>query len=327
MNNYCYIKITSLLLIFFVLAHQSIGQSKKEKIEALIYQKDSLVNLLSINNKLHKEEISKLNLDKKNLETKIDVLTKKNENALNENLILKNTVASQNSRLDSIFNLKYGELLTPSLDADEDSIFYFLNLKTIELPNSNVIPVGWNKDGVFAYYEIIEDGACGKCSGSLNLFDAQNNVNLDSYSYELHTLDNYGKLDADLIKKMKSDKQKEFSKYSITSLSDDLKMNFIKSSDESLLVDNKILKIEKKNGMGILFSVNPIGEKNKLFEIKLNKVYNENILMFSEEDILINGCFYNPLNRGQLIIHLIYSIPGGYENENRYYNFFVSLII
>jgi hypothetical protein len=335
LSKYCF--ILSLTIQFFDYSF-SCAQSKKEQIEILNYQKDSLQNLLTRESELYKSEIYKLSLDFNSLESKMKELSRSNENSIKENVILKAQVAELNNKLDSISSLKFGELLKPMVDIEgssEDCIYnYFYNKSTIVLPRPSdlmnysfidILPVGWSKEGVFAY-NWVSESVCGLCYAGMSLFDFRTNAELLSHNYNLEPTAEMGEEGSrcNILQVINADKQKEFSYHSITPISD-LKMNYIVSSEGSLFVENKIFKIDKNGRKAALVVINPIGEKSQLYEGDLKRFYDSNTENWCEEDIQINGCFYNPLNKRQLIVHLYKIVPCGFEHEDEYSSFFVSV--
>ena len=184
-------KINFLFLFFLGFYLNGYCQSKKEQIEILTFQNDSLRNLLSknsesfeieknyLNSKINKNntKIAELNSEIAQLNSRNLELKNTNSNYAEEVSILKNQVLSLNKKLDSISNLKYGELLQPKPDTDEtsdDCIYnYYYNESTIELPQNikeisaggisfvDILPVGWSKEGLFAYNWVAQS-ECGK---------------------------------------------------------------------------------------------------------------------------------------------------------------------
>ncbi len=307
----------------------------------LNYQKDSLQNLLLRNKESYQNEINKLNFDIKSSESQVKKLSQSNENLIKENTSLKTQVVELKNKLDSISNSKFGELLLPKVDTDaanDDCIYnYYFNKSTIELPENNVefgaggismveiLPIGWSHEGVFAYNWVSRD-VCGMCSAGLSLFDARTNTELPSHNYNLELTGELGEKSSrcNILKDINADKEKEFSYHNITPISD-LKMKFIKSSDGALFVENRKFKIENSNSKGRLISIDQVGERKILHEEKLKKEYNSEYEQWCEDYIQINGCFYNPLDSRQLVIHLYYIVPCGFEHENEHSSFFVSI--
>ena len=233
-SKYCF--IVSLTIQFFDYSF-SFAQSKKEQIEVLNYQKDSLELLLIKNKDLYFNEINDLKLERNSLTQKVNELSYENEGLIEKNKELKNQLLSLNQKLDSLFNLKYGQQIVPSYNSEEHNdgciSNYFFNINTIELPRPtglnnysffNILPVGWSEEGVFAYNWVSED-VCGMCSVGLDFFDAKNNTELPSFGYDLEEFgrdEEYNKK-CDIIQRMRTDYQNGFEKYTIVPISN-LKM-------------------------------------------------------------------------------------------------------
>ena len=294
--------------------------------------------LLIKNKDLYFNEINDLKLERNSLTQKVNELSYENEGLIEKNKELKNQLLSLNQKLDSLFNLKYGQQIVPSYNSEEHNdgciSNYFFNINTIELPRPtglnnysffNILPVGWSEEGVFAYNWVSED-VCGMCSVGLDFFDAKNNTELPSFGYDLEEFgrdEEYNKK-CDIIQRMRTDYQNGFEKYTIVPISN-LKMNYINNVDGGLLADNRIFKIERSNGKGRLIMINQLGDKKVLHEEILKKVYSDYYLNWCEDDMQINGGFFNPLNNKQLIIHLYNIVPCGFEHEDEYSSFFVSV--
>lgn len=331
-------KFTHFAIVVFLLFVNSFSysQSKKEQIEILSYQKDSLELLLKKNKDSYFNSLTELKIEKNNLLSKVNELKYKNDELVDENNDLKNQIASLNQKLDSISNLQPGIRLVPIINVEEtndDCINrYLFNSNTIELPRPselmntsfiNILPVGWSAEGVFAYNWVSED-VCGTCSAGLDLFDAKNNTELPSFSYDLQEFGEDDNKRCEIVEQMKADLQNSFQYNNIVPVSS-LKMNYINNTDGGLLIENRIFKIERSSGKGRLIMINQIGEKKILHEEVLKKVYNDYYLQWCEDDIQINGAFYNPLNNKQLIIHLYKIVPCGFEHEDEYSSFFISV--
>ncbi len=314
---------------------QSFAQTKKERILLLNYQKDSLESLLLKNRESYNIELEKIKDDKALMELKIKELSFLNEKLIYNNTTVQKEINNLNQQLDSINQLKLGLLLSPSFDSTqyEDCIGNLLyNKSTITLPfrenkmhtmSYDILPIGWSQNGIFAYYWNW-NSVCGWCEVGLSFFDSNTGKDLASYKYNVDGINEDE--ERSLCTKIKNDTQEGFTKFGITPISD-MKLFYIKNIEEGdLILENKKIIVEKLEGNGYIISTDETGnESSTLFEKKLNTNYNKYLEFWCSDDLIINGCFYNPLNKKQLIIHLFYIVPCGFEGESEYNDIFVPI--
>jgi hypothetical protein len=324
-----------LFILFFLNVLQTFAQTKKEKIVLLNFQKDSLESLLYKTRESNIIELEKMKADKAIMELRIQELSFLNEKLIGDNKTFINQVINLNQKLDSINQLKLGLLLSSpydSLQYDDCIRNLLFNKYTITLPfrenvmntsEYDILPIGWSQNGIFAYYWNYHS-VCGWCNVGLSFFDWNTGKDLISYNYNFDGINQVEK--RSMCTKIMNDTQEGFSKFGITPMSE-LKLFYMKNVEEGdLILDDKKIIIEKLDGKGYLNYIDKTGNDIRtLFEIKLNSIYVKHYESWCTDDLIINGCFHNPLNKNQLIIHLFYIIPCGFENEDQYKDIFVPL--
>ena len=326
-----------LFILFILITVQSFAQTKKDKITLLNYQKDSLESLLFKTRESYIIELEKMKDAKALVELKIKELTFLNEKLIYDNTTVQNQIINLKQQLDSINQLKFGLLLSPLVESTENEgcIMNLLRNKyKIILPfrenvdnysNVDILPIGWSQKGVFAYYWI-SNSVCGLCWVGLSFFDYNTGKALASYDYDIQDIEEYQDKERSICTKIINDTQEGFTKFGITPISD-MKLFYIKNIEEGdLILENKKIVVQKLDGKGYLILTEKSGNESRtLFEKKLNTIYVEDYGHWCTDDLIINGCFYNPLNKKQLIIHLFYIVPCGFENEDEYHDFFVPI--
>lgn len=350
-NARCY---TLLFVLCFIVGF---GQSKKEQIAFLTHQKDSLLMALQIQKDVYSNDVNVLKNKNNSLEQQLELITtEKNKLIIQQNtnkaeivklqstitsldkkydaLLLQSKasyamIAKLNRKIDSLSNVGFG---TPLVESGRVSLTFIncIDENTIELPVNGfegynqmidrVFPLGWNAEGVFMYNSYNEFS--GGYYFSTEIIDLSKDINIKSFVYE-------NVYEKGLLEKICSDMYINYNqsiiKYNITPISN-LKMNFLQSKNGIIALNDMVFKIERSANKAQLVVIKN-RQKQILKEQVLDSYYSNEFLTVCENNLLLNGCFLNPLNKNQIIFHMYFTTPCGFEGETSYSSNFASYIL
>jgi hypothetical protein len=178
-------------------------------------------------------------------------------------------------------------------------------------------PIGWSKDGKFAYREVFCDGGCGCCSEKLTVYDIKFNAeipvniyNRDDNGNILYPTNNLQQQIYSLIKT-----------YKILATGPG---NYIKYEPSKELFEDKSFELIDKKGFYELWIKSKSGFLKKIKNGKLDK--GDESYPIPPESIGIAGYFINPWNKNELAIALIKK-GWGFENETSYSVIMVGFVL
>ena len=242
---------------------------------------------------------------------------------------------SQLEKLNSAKNVDVGDLLTPQhepADGSDPLSDFLFNQNTIQLPfpedwmnynSQDILPVGWNADGVFAYFSV-PFNPCGLCGVVLYILDIKTNKILEKKEYDFQNLYDSEQGTIAMVRKMESDKGNALTRYGLTPISK-LKSHYkALQSNVAMLGDIKI-ELTTQSGKAVLYKSSSNGSKSILHEMKLKKEYNEFYERWCEDFADLDGYFVNPLNQKQIILRLFQATPCGFEMETDYDTIFIPI--
>jgi hypothetical protein len=243
---------------------------------------------------------------------------------------------SQLEKLNSAKNVDVGDLLTPQhepADGSDALSDFFFNQNTITLPypedweppysSSCILPLGWNSEGIFAYF-IVPLDLCGLCSASLFILDVKTNKIIEKKEYDFQSLFDSEQGTIAMVRKMESDKGNALTRYGLTPISK-LKSHYkALQSNVAMLGDMKI-ELTTQSGKAVLYKSIGNGSKSVLYEMKLKKEYSEMYERWCQDFADLDGYFVNPLNPNQIIVRLFHSTPCGFEMETDYDTIFIPI--
>lgn len=180
------ITFTSTLLYFLFISFQLNAQEKSKLNKSELREKvienergiDSLNQIITVQSSDIAGKMSQINSLKNDIQTKdTEIFTLKQTNKSNTSQLnkYKNSLDSLKIALSElIVQLESSKNSQHGNNAQENSIKASLNLR-IPGTEIEIEPIGWSKDGKFAYREIICDNVCGCCSSQWVVFDAVSN--------------------------------------------------------------------------------------------------------------------------------------------------------
>lgn len=296
-------------------------------------------NKLLIQQNTNKAEIVKL-------QTAMAALNKKYDEQLLQNKASYAIIAKLNRKIDSLSSVSFG---TPLVESGRERLTfincideYLLNKNTIELPIDSdlvkifytlsglpthdiIFPIGWNAEGLFMYNWIY----CYQvCSYGTNIFDVnKNKITITTFHGPVMTGADelYNGKNNDSCELLYVNYNQFIKKYNITPISN-LKMNFLQSKDGSIALNDMVFKIEGNANKAQLVVIKN-GQKHIIKQRILKPHYDYNSQSVCENYLLLNGCFFNPLNKNQIIFHMYYVTPCGFENDTSLESEFASYIL
>lgn len=313
------------------------GQSKKEQIEFLSRQNDSLISVLDRDSRLFKEQIrtcsenvDKLQLAIKNLDSEITILLK-------ERAFLKDQLADLNYQLDSLRLRNDGGILLTASNEEfhmDDCIHEFIHKKlAIQIPYpdeigngsvDNVFPLGWNRNDVFAF-AIFHESPRGSEGIDIAFYDLKSRTNLEYFSFSFNVEDGPNSTEnCEIIGRIAVFIESGFQKHKITP-TNQIRQYYFKVASDEILINDKKIALEKRGKSAELYLYDQGGAKTNLYSHELRSEYDEGYETWCNSWLKISGYFYNPLNPNQYVLHLHDVAPCGFENEDQYSSVFVSL--
>lgn len=180
------ITFTLSLLFFLIISLQSNAQEKNKLNKSELREKvvehergiDSLNKIITGQSSDISDKLNQITTLKKEIQTKdseINALKQSNKSNTSQLNKYKNSIDSLKIALsDLIVQLESSKNSQESYNAEESRIKASLNLR-IPGTEKEIDPIGWSKDGKFAYRQIICDEVCGCCSSDWVIFDAISN--------------------------------------------------------------------------------------------------------------------------------------------------------
>jgi hypothetical protein len=318
----------------FISSNGLVGQSKKEQIEILNIQRDSLQVLLN-------EITAQLNIQKIKYDQNSEALNTRLESCKTENRELQKQISELNhtsrlieietdtlrqkvqeltARLDSL-NIGYPEawvLLRSKVEEVEDdgqsdcglrdffdeALNFPSDYEEGELYIRDVYSIaGFSATGLIAFYNQTTGVPCGDdCEFYLSLFNPKDGTMVAHKTYHDGQQNELGS--CNWLKKLKADRTEVFTRYGIVPVTSTPLFYRSFRNDISLL-QGRIIQ-EVSGHYGRVCSVNDAGSKVLLKEIDLRSETTE--LSGDNEctkSLACIGCFYNPLNSSQLYTHWV----------------------
>lgn len=180
------ITFTATLLFLLILRMNSHAQEKNKLNKSELREKvienergiDSLTQIITVQSSDIASKMIQINSLKNEIQAKDSEITtlkqnkKSNESQINK---YKNSVDSlRNALSELLVQLEASKNSQQSNYLEDNQVKASLDLK-IPQKEEEIEPIGWSKDGKFAYRQIICDEVCGCCSSDWIIFDAINN--------------------------------------------------------------------------------------------------------------------------------------------------------
>jgi hypothetical protein len=177
--------IAALIFLLFISNHLHSQEKNKlnkselrEKVVEHERDIDSLSQIITVQSSDISNKMSQINSLKNEIQTKdseINTLKQTNKSNTFQLNKYKNSIDSLRNALSELkIQLEANQNTQQSNLSDNNRIKASLNLKIPEI-EEEIEPIGWSKDGKFAYRQIICDEVCGCCSSDWVIFDAINN--------------------------------------------------------------------------------------------------------------------------------------------------------
>jgi hypothetical protein len=317
----------------FISSNGLVGQSKKEQIEILNIQRDSLQVLLN-------DITAQLNIQKIKYDQNSEVLNTILESCKTENRELQKQISELNhtsrlieietdtlrqkvqeltARLDSL-NIGYPEawvLLRSKVEEVEDdgqsdcglrdffdeALNFPSDYEEGELYIRDVYSIaGFSATGLIAFYNETTGGACGDdCEFYLSLFNPKDGTMVALKTYYYGQRNELGS--CNWLKKLKADRTEVFTRYGIVSATNT--PVFYRSFGQGFSMPNKRIVHEVSGSYGRIYCVDNNGVKALLKEVDLTSAINMGDEFECTKSLACIGCFYNPLNSSQLYTHWV----------------------
>jgi hypothetical protein len=180
------INFTSTLLLFLIISLHSNAQEKSKLNKSELREKvienergiDSLTKIITVQSSDIASKMSQVNSLKNDIQTKdSEIYTLKQTNKSNTSQLnkYKNSLDSLKIALSElIVQLESSKKSQQSNFLEDNQVNASLDLK-LPWPGLVIEPIGWSKDGKFAYRDIICDDVCGCCASQWVVFDAVSN--------------------------------------------------------------------------------------------------------------------------------------------------------
>lgn len=189
------------IIIFFLIVTMHLQAQEKNKLnkselrEKVIENErgiDSLTQIITVQSSDIASKMSQINSLKNDIQTKdSEIYTLKQSNKSNTSQINKYKVSIDSLKIalsELIVQLEASKNSQQSNIAEENRVKASLNLR-IPGTEDEIEPIGWSKDGKFAYRRSICDGGCGCCSSEWVVFDAVSNKILKTVVENSNPLD------------------------------------------------------------------------------------------------------------------------------------------
>ena len=161
----------------------------------------------------------------------------------------------------------------------------------------------------------------GACQYRTEIIDLSKNINIKSFTYD----DSNCEMNEKSCNNMYINYNQSIKKFGLTPISN-LKMNFLESKNGIIVLRDMVFKIERNKNIAQLVVLKN-GQKHIIKQQILESHFNDEYQIVCENDLLLNGCFLNPLNKNQIVFHMYHAYPCGFEGETDYLSNFASYIL
>jgi hypothetical protein len=327
------LKVTILLgQEFKDLNHEELSDNLYEKTKTIDSLKN-IVNNLNKELKISKSQLSTIRNEQKqikdinnNLKNEIDLRNKKIEyyELKIDSLSGKLEVQQNESQL-------YNDISTGCID------FLYEYRNTLGLNPPAVTPIGWSKDGKFAYRVEYCNGGCGCCSESIIVYDTKQSKAIMNYNFDINDMENIMYYD-DLYKKLKY----IIDTYKIIPLGSYMYFRFKdpiinKTTTRTKIFDDSSMDMEYVEKEQLVYSFEEkysveLKSDYSTYQLKISKdginilnnngKLNENYIPTIPGNVDIAGYIKSPYNDSVYLIALMF-FASGFEGESDYYVEFV----
>jgi hypothetical protein len=185
-----------------------------------------------------------------------------------------------------------------------------------------VKPVGWTKEGLFAYYEELGGPCGGPCSLTLNVMDLKKNKSVyrKEYSSGLWSDLSIEQTESkEIVSELTTDLDEITHNFGLILISS-LKMYFKSIHTSNIEFDQFNVELQVTDTKAFLKKTNKLGIEIASYEIKLETQEWDGVCL---DKVLVNGYFHNPMNQNQVVMHLLRVNGCGFEGELDHKNTFM----